>query len=162
MRNFKILFFFLLTSCLNKKISKPFLKEFIYYPNNNNASSIGSLSHYYFIENAPEDDNDLLYCIDNLSKAKMNLKFNDTIKKVTFFFFTDKGCHFISKVDEAYQSEGPTVEDYYNPRRAEYTYLKKNNKIVIHKTIYKNERAVIPKIIFAKYERIDSKKFYQN
>jgi len=147
----------ILFACTSKNIL-PEYKEFRNYPNENRVNHNGSVFQYYFIKNAPKDNDELRLYTDKVVKELMVYKFNDTLKRVSFFFFTDRESVFWG-VDESYHSNRSGVEDYNNPRRAEYScYLDKKNKIRLITTIYKNERASIPSIIYSKSKIIKDEK----
>lgn len=140
-----------------QKNTLPEYKEFKNYPNDNRINSDGSLFQYYFIENAPKDNEKLRLYTDKITKELMTYNFNDTLKRVTFIFFTDRESFFWG-TDENYHSNSSGIEDYNNPRRAEYSYsLDKKNKIWLSTTIYENKRASIPPIVYIKSKIINNK-----
>lgn len=116
---------------------------------------MGSIYRYFLIQNAPNNDDSLRIFTAKLMRDIVNVKLNDTLKKVTCLFFTDEKRGVWNDIDENYKSDGPTVEDYNNPRRAEYIYhLDKENNVWLECVIYKNERAVIPSVVYIKSKKI--------
>jgi hypothetical protein len=45
---------------------------------------------YYFIKNAPENNEELRKYTDELVYQWVNYKLNDSLKNIIFFFFTEK------------------------------------------------------------------------
>lgn len=138
---------FLLQSCSSKD-KETTCKEFTHYPNNSLVNKNGSIFNYYFIENAPDNDKELLEYTKNIIDKRMKFKLNDSIKSVVFLFFISRSKFlFDAGVDENYISKSSTVEDYNNPRRVEYTFqLQKDNKILLTTSVYKRGKSIIPKI----------------
>ena len=162
-RNILVLLILTLTFSCKEKNQRIYLKEFKHYPNTlkttKHKNNYYFLHNYYFIENAPKNNHKLKLLTDKFSDSLMNYKLNDSLKSVTLIFFTDKESIWTSKIDENYYGEGYRPEDYYNPRRAEYSYrLDKNNNTWLEKIIYENEtKKVIPKISFIEKKKLEKK-----
>jgi len=156
MKIFKLILFILFISCDFIK-SSPECLEFENYPNTNRVTETKSMYKYYFIKNAPDNNEELRVYTDNLVYKLMNYKLNDSLKKITYFFFTEKKFGlFWGPIDENYSSEGPTVEDHNNPRRAEFTFsINEEKEVWLSTTIYKNERTVLPSIVYSKRKLIN-------
>ncbi|WP_445748636.1 hypothetical protein [Polaribacter sp.] len=155
MKIFKLILFILFISCDFIK-SSPECLEFENYPNTDRVTETKSMYKYYFIKNAPDNNEELRVYTDKLTFELMDYVLNDSVNSVTFFFFTDKPGFLWGIVDENYSSEGPTVEDHNNPRRAEYTFsINEEKEVWLSTTIYKNERTVLPSIVYSKRKLIN-------
>jgi hypothetical protein len=88
-------------SCDSVK-TKPEYLEFENYPNTDRVTETSSMYKYYFIKNAPADNENLRAHTDKLAFKLMNFTLNDSIKKITFFFFTHKPNFLLGIIDENY------------------------------------------------------------
>lgn len=163
MKKVTFLFFasFVFISC-STSIENPSLIEFTHFPNNEITTKNKNsyfLFNNYFIENAPRDNDQLRKLTDKYSDSLMKYNLNDSLHSVTFFFFTNKEGIWSKNIDESYYTEGYGPEDYYNPRRAEYSYrLDSKGNIRLEKIIYENEtRKVIPKVSFIETTKLKNK-----
>lgn len=156
MKIFKLTFLLLFFISCNFLKSTPECFEFKNYPNTDRVTETQSMFKYYFIKNAPENNEEFRKYTDELVYQLMNYKLNDSVKSITFFFFTEKKFGFFwGPIDVNYHSDGSGVEDHNNPRRAEYTFsINKQKEVWLSTTIYKNERTVLPSIEYSKRKLI--------
>jgi hypothetical protein len=102
-------------SCDSVK-TKPEYLEFENYLNTDRVTETNSIYKYYFIKNAPENNEKLIEYTDNLVYKLINYKLKDSVKTITFFFFTEKNFGFFwGPIDVNYHSNSSGVEDANNP-----------------------------------------------